>query len=144
VKQVLAFVMLLSMLVPAISGAHELHQKISRGSAVVIELAYPDHSPFSYEQFEVFREGEEAPYQTGRSDALGRIVFVPDRDGAWRIRAFSEDGHGIDITIEAGPEGSAASAEAPGDDRSVRIILGLIIIVAVFMVVLLIVRRRGR
>lgn len=140
-RNTLIAAVLCSCLAAGIAGAHELHQKVSRGGAVIVELTYPDHSPFSYEQFEVFREGEETPFQTGRTDALGRIVFVPDRDGAWRIRTFSEDGHGLDITIEAGPQAEAGAAKTSGGDRPVRMILGVILIVAIFMVLLLFVRR---
>lgn len=142
-RHVLCLAVLLSLSVPVGLGAHELIQKVSRGGAVVIELSYPNHSPFSYEQYEVYRQGEEIPYQTGRTDALGRIVFVPDRDGAWRIRVFSEDGHGIDATIQAGPEDALETAEPSGSDRWSRIVLGLVIILGVFMAALVFLRRRA-
>jgi hypothetical protein len=79
--------------------------------------------------------------QVGRTDRNGRIVFVPDRPGTWRVRAFSEDGHGVDETVAvdavAGPRrGSPA-------DRTSRIIAGLGIILGLFGGIALFYRRRG-
>jgi nickel transport protein len=129
-------------------NAHEIIQNVTRGNAVVITLSEPDGSPFSYESFEVYREGEETPYQTGRTDALGRIVFLPDRQGAWRVRAFSEDGHGIDTRLQAGPadgpDGASKSPEAWGPDRYPGVTLGIFVILVAFAVALAILRRRGR
>ena len=142
-RRFLAIAVLLSLSVPATTDAHEIIQRVSRGTGVVIELSYPDHSPFSYEQYEVYREGEEMPYQTGRTDALGRIVFLPDRQGGWRIRAFSESGHGIDVTIDAGPEGAMGTVGHSDSDRWSKIVLGLIIILGVFVVIFRVLRRRA-
>jgi len=136
-------VVLLLLASPTSLHSHEILQKVSRGAATVVELSYPDDSPFSHEQYEVYREGEETPYQTGWTDALGRIVFVPDRRGGWRIRAFSEDGHGTDVTIEAGPENAEETVEHTGSDRYGRTVLGTIIILGVFMIVFVVLRRRA-
>lgn len=129
-------------------NAHEIIQNVTRGNAVVITLSEPNGSPFSYESYEVYREGEETPYQTGRTDALGRIVFLPDRQGTWRVRAFSEDGHGIDTRIQAGPadapDGASKNPEAWGADRYGKVTLGIFVILVAFAVALAILRRRGR
>ncbi|MBN2172382.1 MAG: ABC transporter permease [Candidatus Krumholzibacteriota bacterium] len=101
---------LLAAILSAPACAHDLDHAVSRGEAVVITLQYAGGEPFSYESYEVLPAGEDIPYQTGRTDAAGRIVFVPDHEGAWRVRAFSEDGHGVDLVIEAG--GGAAPAPA--------------------------------
>jgi nickel transport protein len=130
----------------ALSGqvrAHELIQNVTRGSAVVIELSYSNGSPFSHEQYEIHFEGEDVPFQTGRTDALGRIVFVPDRRGSWRVRAFSEDGHGMDTTVESGSEGAPGSARAVREGRTVRIVFGILTIVLAFMILFVIVKRRS-
>lgn len=140
-KHVLALAALFCLAVPSFSGAHELIQNVSRGSAVVIELKTPDNTPFSYEQFEVYRKGEETPFQTGRTDALGRIVFVPDRQSTWRVRAFSEDGHGTDFTIDAGPADAGETRE-DYSTRPMKLVFGIMMILLVFMIVLRLLRRR--
>jgi nickel transport protein len=95
--------------------AHALGHTAQPGSAVIVELRYADGSPFSYEAAEVFRPGESIPFLAGRTDANGRLAFVPDRAGDWRVRAFSEDGHGGDFTVGTDPAaGSAVPAAGLG------------------------------
>jgi nickel transport protein len=95
--------------------AHALSHTAQPGSAVIVELRYGDGSPFSYESAEVYRPGEAVPFLAGRTDANGRMAFVPDRAGDWRVRAFSEDGHGGDFTVAAaGDAGTAAPAAGLG------------------------------
>jgi nickel transport protein len=144
-KLLIRAAVLLSLFAPTAAGAHEIVHKVSRGGAVVVEVSYATGAPFSYEQYEVSLQGEATPFQTGRSDALGRIVFLPDRYGTWRIRAFSEDGHGIDITVNAGPE-DVPAADAPAgaeSDRWNRIVFGVLVILGLFFLVMIFLRRRA-
>lgn len=92
--------------------AHGLSHSARSGSAVIVELRYADGSPFSYESAEVYRPGETVPFLPGRTDANGRLAFVPDRSGDWRVRAFSEDGHGGDFTVAAAGDAGAATPAA--------------------------------
>jgi nickel transport protein len=43
-------------------------------------------------------------HQTGRSDRLGRVAFVPDRPGPWRIEIADAAGHQAAKTFEIGPD----------------------------------------
>jgi len=92
--------------------AHALSHSAQPGRAVIVELRYGDGSPFSYESTEIYRPGETVPFLAGRTDANGRLAFVPDRGGDWRVRAFSEDGHGGDFTVAAVSEGGASAPSA--------------------------------
>lgn len=130
------------------AGAHEIDHTVSRGSAVAIDFHFPDGTPFSYESFEVIPPAEETPFAVGRTDALGRVVFLPDREGDWRVRVFSEDGHGADIVVPASP--AAGSEGAPFDGvaadsgmpRASRIALALGIILGIFGIIGMIQGRR--
>jgi nickel transport protein len=126
------------------AGAHELDHAVTRGSAVVVEFRFPDGTPFSYESFEVTPPAEETPFAVGRTDALGRVVFLPDREGDWRVRVFSEDGHGADIVVPASPAemgeggapaGAAAAGAVAGTSRASRIALGIGIILGAFGII---------
>ena len=123
-------------------SGHEIMHEVARGEAVIVTLHYPEGTPFSYESFEIFRPDEELPFHVGRTDASGRISFLPDRDGTWRIRAFSEDGHGVDITVEAGPAGTQTVAGRSSNERYMRAVAGLAIVFGLFGVVSLFIRRR--
>lgn len=110
---------LLMVSLPA--AAHHVRHEVARGEAVVVSLAYGDGSPLAYDRYDIFAEGAETPYQSGNTDAGGRIVFMPDRTCVWRVKVFSEDGHGADFTIEAGP---AKAAAAETDDAEQAEVVG--------------------
>ncbi len=86
--------------------AHQVDHAVRTGPAVIVELRYGDGSPFSYESAELYRPGETIPFLVGHTDANGRLAFVPDRAGEWRVKVFSEDGHGGDFTVATSGEGS--------------------------------------
>ncbi|QAZ38608.1 ABC transporter permease [Methylibium sp. Pch-M] len=124
--------------------AHEVHEKLLQAQATVIHLTYADGEPYSFERYELFADGSAKPTLTGRTDGQGRIVFLPDQTKRWRVRAFSEDGHGVDVSFEASPgEASVASDSAVlAVDRASRVMLGVLVILALFCALQLFVRRR--
>jgi nickel transport protein len=115
---------------------------VSHGGAVVVRLYYADESAFSNERYEIFREGEALAFQAGRTDARGTIAFVPDRGGVWRIRVFSEEGHGLDVPIEIDETQVFHAAELSFFDRYARIIVGVALIFGIFGAINLFSRRR--
>ena len=121
--------------------AHTLTHTAQAGGAVIVELCYGDGSPFSYESAEVYRPGEAVPFLAGRTDANGRLVFVPDRPGDWRVRTFSEDGHGGDFTVAAAP-GGGSSAPPAGLGEVSGLAVGLSLIFGAFGLWSLFVRKR--
>lgn len=132
---------LLALLMAVPAMAHQLNHSAQTGTAVVVELSYGDGSPFSYEAAEVYRPAESVPFLTGRTDANGRLAFVPDRPGDWRVRAFSEDGHGGDFAVPAGP-GGVAAADADGPGVLGRLAIGLSLLFGAFGLWSLFARRR--
>jgi nickel transport protein len=131
----------LSIFVPSVYG-HELDYETTHSDAVVVRFYYADDEAFSYESYEIFREGEEVPYQTGRTDAYGRLLFLPDSAGNWRIRVFSEDGHGKEITLETGEHGSLRDTNKPLLERYAKLFIGLAFIFGFFGIISLFFRKR--
>jgi nickel transport protein len=123
-------------------NAHTLNHSAQPGSAVIVELRYADGSPFSYESAEVYRPADTVPFLAGRTDANGRLAFVPDRSGEWRVRAFSEDGHGVDFTVAAAPDGGP-SAPSTGLGTVGGLAVGLSVIFGVFGIWTLFVKRKS-
>jgi nickel transport protein len=121
--------------------AHSLSHTAQSGSAVIVELRYADGSPFSYESAEVFRPAESIPFLAGRTDANGRLAFVPDRAGEWRVRAFSEDGHGGDFTVSAGGDGTAPAGRVPLGALE-RVAVGVALLFGIFGIWSLFLRKR--
>jgi len=86
----------------------------------------------------------QRPFQTGRSDAQGRIVLLPDRPGTWRIKAYSEAGHGLDLPLEIDAAGVVGSAPRPLYGRLSRVALGVLVLFGIFGVITLVYRGRSR
>jgi nickel transport protein len=120
-------------------GAHELQHEITTQEATVVSLRYADGTPFAYEAYEIGPRGAELPLQSGRSDAQGRIAFIAPETGRYTLRAWSEDGHGTVLDIDATP-----GAQRAGDgvtDRTLKILAGVGILFGVFGVLALFKRR---
>jgi nickel transport protein len=127
---------------PGQALAHELQHQIDEGAAVSVSLFFADGSAFALESYEIYRAGDETPFQVGRTDLLGRVVFIPDRAGTWRIKAFSEHGHGADFSFTTAVEGGVRDANRPFLERHLRIIVGLSVLFGLFGLVSLFMRRR--
>lgn len=112
--------------------AHDLQYQTESSQAVVVKLFYTDNKSFSFESYEIFHEGEKLPYQVGRTDSLGRVAFLPDQAGKWRIKAFSDDGHGVDFTLETDATARIENSEKPVYERYGRIVVGVAIILGLF------------
>jgi nickel transport protein len=137
-----AVLLLSAALLAGALHAHSLSHEAQTGSAVIVELRYGDGSPFSYETAEVYRPAESVPFLAGRTDANGRLAFVPDRPGDWRVRAFSEDGHGGDFTVAAAAEGGSSPSSA-GLGEIGGLAVGLSILFGLFGLWSLFVRKRS-
>ncbi|MBM4180001.1 MAG: hypothetical protein FJ209_00405 [Betaproteobacteria bacterium] len=122
--------------------AHDLQHSVDGAPAVVIKLFYMGDTPFAFEAYEIYREGEKLPYQVGRTDSQGRIAFLPDRAGAWRVKAFSEDGHGLDFKLETDTAAVPSNTEKPAYERYGRIAVGVALILGLFGLLSLYARRK--
>ena len=129
---------------PGRALAHDLQHRIEEGTAVCVELFFADGNEFDFESYEVYRASEEIPFQVGRTDAHGRIVFLPDRAGTWRIKAFSEDGHGAEFSFTTDVKGEVRGADRPLFERHLRIIVGVSVIFGLFGLLTLLRRGGGR
>jgi len=124
--------------------AHDLQHQIDEGTAVSVRLFFGDGSDFAFESYEIYRAGDEIPFQVGRTDLQGRVVFLPDRAGTWRIKAFSEDGHGADFSFSTDVESRLQDANQPFLERHLRIVVGVSLIFGVFGLINLIMRKGER
>jgi nickel transport protein len=135
------------------AASHGLHHSVTRSDALVVTVTYAHGGPFSFKDYEVFRPGETVPFQVGQTDSLGRLSFLPDREGDWRVRAFSRDGHGLDVVIPsaAAPPPTPPAATPPTHTHTsdaappgplIRIAMGVSILFGVFGVVTLFYRKR--
>lgn len=136
--------LLLGLLVAcaAASEAHDLQYTTTSATALVVTLVYPDGTPFSYESFEVYPLGEEVPFQVGRTDAQGRLAFLPPGPGRYQVRAMSQDGHGQVFEVEADAAGLLVAADRPLYERYQRLFVGLGVLLGLFGLLMLFYRRK--
>lgn len=125
------------------ASAHEVLHEIAATNAAVVKLSYADGSPFAYEKFELYAQGQNQPQQVGNTDSAGRVAFVPGEGRRWRLRAFSADGHGVDLNFELAAAASAANApvESP---RQERWVFGLALILGAFGAYQLFLRKHNK
>lgn len=134
----------LLLVAPAVAGAHEVHHEVERGRAIALRATYADGEPLAYAAAEVFSPADPGvPHLSARTDRHGWIAFVPDRDGAWRVKVADASGHGLDTTVEVGAASAPTDRSAPSAAALVlRPLVGLAAIAAVFTALVLARRRR--
>ena len=131
---------LLAASVPA--AAHGLDHRVTGDRAVVVTLTYDDGAPFSFESCEVTPPAQDTPSQVGRTDRRGRVVFLPDRAGDWRVRVMAEDGHGADLTVPVGDDLLPAGDRTAAPSRFSKIVTGVSVLFGIFGVAALSITRR--
>lgn len=79
--------------------AHEVRLEQQPGQASVLQLRYADGQPFAFERYELYRPAAQTPTQVGQTDAKGRVIFLPEGEPEWQLKAYSADGHGLNTTL---------------------------------------------
>lgn len=137
----LSLFFVLVVLVDPASG-HGLRYKVTRDEAVIVKVTYANKKAFSLQKYEIFRPDEAIPCLTGRTDTEGRIMFIPDSSGTWRIKAYSEDGHGLNISLGTDGREVFFPPEESSSRNYTGLLLGLVIILGLFNLYALFLRRK--
>lgn len=106
---------LVLMSLAATVHAHGVDYRIERGEAVVVHFSSHHDGAMVGAGFRVFSPDGQRVFVSGRTDARGRAVFVPDAPGNWRLLMATEDGHGaeVEVVVDA-DEAAAPPALDPG------------------------------
>jgi nickel transport protein len=139
------FILVILTLHPHLILAHGVGLYIDRQEArVILRLHHADDTPLAEAGYELSVAGAEVPYQSGKTDTLGRVVFSPGDTREWRLRVFSEDGHGIDTRFELTP-GTVSHAHADHTDLDItKLVLGIGILLSGFAMMMLYAKRKRR
>jgi nickel transport protein len=124
--------------------AHGLVDEVQQRPATVVSMRHADGTPFANAAFELRAEGSDEVLLSGRTDAQGRAVLLPEGPGPWRFRAYSDDGHGLERRIVA-PQvpAEATLAASAGADRSSRFLFGAAVLAVVFAALQWLSRRKA-
>lgn len=101
------------LLVVRSASAHRMDHAVAPLEAQVVTLSYPFGAPPMFEPYRVYAPESDVAFQTGRTDRLGRVSFVPDRPGEWRVVIATEDGHGTTLVVPVDDEAGTAAKHAP-------------------------------
>ncbi|HEY6105716.1 MAG TPA: hypothetical protein VIV59_07030 [Anaeromyxobacteraceae bacterium] len=139
--------LLAALLLPGGARGHEVLHEVRPGGAVAVRFTHGDGEPVAHARGEVYSPADAgAPHQEGRTDRAGWLAFVPDRPGSWRVKVVDATGHGLEVAVEVGSDGtaSARSDRAPGGAAAwLRPLVGLAAVSAVFVALAAVRRRRG-
>ena len=139
-------VLILVAHVPAVR-AHEILHTIEHGKAIAVKAFFADGEVLAYTEYQVFSPSDpRIPYQKGRTDRSGYLAFVPDGPGAWHVKVADTTGHGLDLAVEVGGPSTNSKTRQGADMASwaftVRPVLGVGIIAALFALLVLLYRRK--
>ncbi|MET0070691.1 MAG: hypothetical protein ABW096_11700 [Candidatus Thiodiazotropha sp.] len=134
--------LLLLLAYPALLFPHGIGLDMDRQEAQIITLHHDDETPLAGAGYELFAAGADLPYQSGRTDAGGRVVFLPGDIRQWRLRVFGEDGHGLDRRFELTADAQLHGHEDHQVSTISKMVLGLGILLSGFGTALLLAKRK--
>lgn len=134
--------MICLVLTPPGALGHEIAHRVERTEAVIVTLAFADQAPLAFAYYEVRARSDDALLQLGQTDAGGRLSFVPQAAGEYRVRIFSDDGHGLDIVVPIDATGLPMQQGRPVVERYAKPVLGVGVLLGAFGVLALL--RCGR
>ncbi|MFP4208716.1 MAG: hypothetical protein ACLFSC_08645 [Wenzhouxiangella sp.] len=118
-------VVVLMIGVSALAFAHRMDHEITTAEAQVLSLSHPFGQQPVFEPYQIFAPDTEVAFQNGRTDALGRISFLPDRPGRWRVVVTTEDGHGLEVRVRVDEALGVTEVESPARGGPVSILAGV-------------------
>ncbi|MGE5344163.1 MAG: hypothetical protein ACM3SY_22075 [Candidatus Omnitrophota bacterium] len=123
--------------------AHDIHYSLISQPATVVNVYYADGTKFNYESFEIYKPSNTSmAYMVGRTDAEGRIVFIPDEPGKWLIKTFSADGHGASIAFEVDPSEVTKEKKLDFFEKYARVSFGLGVMMLIFSIMVIFLRKK--
>jgi len=118
--------LLFVLLWPPVASGHGVRHSVETTDAVVITVTHEDGSPLTGATYKVSSPAAAHPEWTGTTDRRGRVIFVPDLDGDWRVEVWSPDGHGFATTIPwTANDGTADTMTVP--IASPHILVGVVV-----------------
>ena len=108
---------------------HGLHYSVLKDARPVsLQLGFSSGEPANYAEYKVFGPDDDVEFAKGRSDALGRLAFFPNRPGPWRVQLDAGMGHRLDFELDIA-QGAVVSGEpAKGNPKWLGALAGLSLI----------------
>lgn len=126
--------------------AHTVNYDVQQKTVAAIKVFYTAEDPASYAEFEVYPpEGGDLPYQTGRTDKNGFASFIPDKQGAWKVKVLGESAHGyhgVMVEVKVDKDLNLESFKKPLVAQYSKFITGISVIFGLFGIYALMASRK--
>lgn len=126
--------------------AHTVNYDVQQKSVAAVKVFYTVDDPASYAEFEVYApEGGDLPHQTGRTDRNGFASFIPDRQGAWKVKVLGESAHGyhgVTVEVKVDKDLNLESFKKPLAAQYSKFVTGISLIIGLFGIYALISTRK--
>jgi nickel transport protein len=101
------------LVTPPPAAGHGTQYRVLGANETIVEFSYTDGQPMAFTAFRLFGPGDDrVPIRSGRTDRQGRMAFVPDTDGQWRIEVRDDEGHAVRAAVNAAAGRVAAQGES--------------------------------
>jgi len=128
------------VLYAAETTAHSVHHEIEGGRFTLVTFTHHSGAPFAGASYDLYGPTDSVVVESGTTNGKGQIVIHTDRAGMWRVKVFSTDGHGADITFNVDTAGKPERATIR--PRTANAVLGIGIILSVYGTAAMLYRRR--
>jgi len=93
-----------------------------------IRIYYTDGTPMSFANYKIYSPDEKI-FAEGLTDKKGRILFMPDEKGKWRIEVDDGMGHGFIESFNIEKPGESVITHKGSNPLYLRFITGISLIV---------------
>ncbi len=85
--------------------SHGVKGHIILSESYLVTAQYDDGEPMSYSEMEIKSSDSQLPFQKGRTDRQGCVMFKPDGPGNWQVVVNDGRGHrlALDLTVDEVP-----------------------------------------
>jgi nickel transport protein len=113
------------LLISFAAHGHRMDHVVSQDEAMVVSLSFGHGHPPSHETFRIYAPDQDVAFQNGRTDAFGRLSFLPDRPGTWRVVVSTDDGHGLELAIDVDESMTVMEVISPGHTHWGLVVAGI-------------------
>ena len=131
------------------ASAHALLAKnLEAGNVRAVEFAYSTGGTANYAEVKVYApDSADVEFQNGRTDALGRFAFLPDKAGTWTVVVADGMGHKVSHPVAVTLSGERI-AEVPTErltpsSKVFPALLGISLLANFFLLLALFRRKSG-
>lgn len=108
--------------------SHGVEYKISKKEVFVVSMNYGDGEVMNYTNYKIHSPGSDAVFQSGLTDKNGRLSFVPDAGGEWKVEVTDDTGHAASVIVKAGQVSDVNSASGNSLNKFQKIIMAVCVI----------------